>query len=235
MDFPRCVAALPLALCAAGCITGGQTLDGSDYHVHFPAARASFEIERKGAADEHHPGSCRLTLEATRAPGSSTQPLGAGESQRFKGVDFPGPDTLALDFELHAFNAWFALGDSIAPNVRGAALVGISAFERDLAIEGASAHVSDADIFVLPLVGAELEWEPVEHLSAYARYLLACDEEDDLAPVLRMFETGLRARLHRNLALFAGWRDWRYDEERTFESDVDLNLEGGVLGVELCF
>lgn len=226
---------LLLASCASGCITGGQTLDGSDYHVHFPAARASFEIEPRGDPDEHRPGFGRVTLEATRAPGSSTQALGAGESQRFKGVVFPGPDTLALDFELSVFNAWIALGDRIAPDVRGAALVGISAFERDLEIAGAAAHVSDADIFVLPLLGAELEWEPVEHLSAYARYLFACDSENDLAPVLRMFETGLRAQLHRNLALFAGWRDWRYDEERSFESDVDLNLEGGVLGVELCF
>ncbi len=239
--YPRRVTLLRLvlllvpALLGASCVTGSQTIDGSDYHVRFPAARVNIDLKRAAGRDEDARGFCVLTLEATRALGSSTQELGPGDSQRFKGVDFSGPDSLDVRFELDVFNLWFALGDEVAPGVRVSAMAGIAAIERDLELTGASAHVKDADLFLLPTLGAEVGYEPIEHARLYARYLLACDTEDDLAPALRMFEGGLRVQPQRNLALFAGWRDWRYDEERVFESNVDLDIEGTLLGFELCF
>ncbi|MBK7642319.1 MAG: hypothetical protein IPJ19_04610 [Planctomycetes bacterium] len=233
----RCTITLAfLGLACAGCLSRGDSIEGKDYHVEFPQARISLAMHTDRDGEPVEPGAqAALVLEATRARGSSRQQLGAGDTLRFKQTDFTGPGPLDVDFELDVFSLLYRGGMPLGSNFEGAVLVGGSGFSRYLHLDGVGANVSDSDFFLLPAAGAELEWQAMDGVSLYSRYLIDCDTDNHLAPVLRMFEAGLRVQPHANLALFAGWRDWRYDEQRPSESDLVFEIEGAVLGFELLF
>jgi hypothetical protein len=109
--------------------------------------------------------------------------------------------------------------------------LGVDSTEVRLRAEG-GADGSDGQLRAGFLVGGRASVRPIALFDLYAQYTANLMESETIA---QDTEVGVELNLLRNLALFAGYRWWRYEETFSNESNWRIKIRGPTAGAAVRF
>ncbi|MFQ5655087.1 MAG: hypothetical protein ACE5GW_10195, partial [Planctomycetota bacterium] len=160
--------------------------------------------------------------------------LTASEAIRFQGTSFSGPGRVSADYELAVWSLSMRSGYMFAQAIALEGITGASFVSREMELESGVRSERDSDIFIGPLIGIAASVRASSWLSFEARttQMLAT------APPMSLGTTEIGAEMipSPNLAVFAGWRWWEYEEEGlNINSDIELQMSGPTLGLRVRF
>ena len=217
-----------------------------DGEVFFPSGRLSLELDHlvRGpvpsddgeARRESVLPTLSVDLEVGHAGGDSLQTLGPTESIRFDGEVVDGPAGLRSDFELCSGHVGARGGLEIAEQLRLEILLTGSAGSLDLLIQEAGTRLHERLLAGGPGIGVRGEWHPREEFNVYVQameHFLLLGRQSDTAS-LGTIDVGVGIRPIEHVRLFGGWRWLNYENEKN-SSDIELELSGPVVGVQLEF
>lgn len=227
---------LPFVACTAGCVVWTDStvdIEGEDENVVFPLARASWELipNTRGEEMEAVEGTLTLDLEAAYTEADFNQNLSSGRSINFDHVEFPGPSRVAGDADLITASASVRGGMMILEQLRLEGILGVGLSHMDLELESGATRERDINTAVGPLFGARFTWQPLTAAGLYAQgTVLAGVEHTSVA----VGEVGIVLTPIRPVSIVGGWRWLGYREDRS-RSDVDLDLSGPIVGLQVTF
>jgi|GEM_PF-3428228 len=234
------------ALVAVGCGVPPKDINLGDKGVFFPSLRITTAEPLSLASKETpaDPESMRkpertfsIELDLSGGSGDDSQSLQSGESIRFEGTTFSGPGTVDGEFDLVAGSLALRVDMPRSESARAAFLVGLGFTELDLELSQNGTKERDTSSALGLMLGVLAEIQFSSRTSFQGRFTLMLgktggDEDDGV--VLTQLEAGLLWAIAGGVSVFGGFRHWSYEQNRT-GSDVDIEMSGPVLGVQIGF
>jgi hypothetical protein len=167
------------------------------------------------------------------------QNVAAGRQVSLDGTTIAGPTNIRSRARLIDTTANARTGFSVADLFRLEALGGFEILATETALSGAGLQTTDRRTFGGVFAGVRAGLRPHEMIEFYglgSLGFLASAKGDGASLRVTKLEVGARIMPVEYLGLFAGyrWSDYWQDRDHD-ESDVDLELYGPVLGLELRF
>jgi len=213
------------------------------------------DVEREGAAEgggaspsaEPVPARPRsiagFELDFAFVSGRDDQDVPGGESIRLDNRTFDGPVTLSHDFDLTLGGVAYRGGARVGGGLEAEALVGVGGTWLRIESDGGGQDDDLSEGSYGALVGAVVTWLPEEtfgggpvafsdRFELYGRtsWIVGFVAEDTR---VLTWEVGARARIFRELGIFAAYRDIDYRLDNGRKSDVSVEVAGPAIGVEL--
>jgi len=169
-----------------------------------------------------------LELHLGLARGDETQDLGPGDVVALGGRSLFGPDTLDIDYELRRASLGLLLGrQTEAISAYGIIGAGWQEVEVDVSSGAQDAHGSEEWTGVLGGLG--FQWTPFAVLGLESRAALTTDLVSDSTEL----ELAVVLLPRSTMSLALGWRWLEVHTVVESESDVDLELDGPLLGLRV--
>jgi hypothetical protein len=224
----------------AGCNTTSVDIESEDRNSFFPALRVSYPFFPNPQQESSSPAprvSGRLALDAdvSWGQGDASQALPVGENVNFDGVQFNGPTRVTQDYDLLVGTMNLRGGFGLRDLVFIEGLVGVGATRLDLTLESPLQRESDRSVSLGPGAGLRGTVAPLSWLEAYVQIHGLIGFGEGEVRTLETVEAALRIAPTSYIAIFAGWRWWDYEQERSGESDLELKLSGPLLGLQFTF
>lgn len=152
------------------------------------------------------------------------------------GVAIPGPARVQIDADnLHGHVAG-RTGFRVADQVSLEGIIGLGIDHTEIRIRSGGVDAGAGNIRPGFLFGGRVTFRPIPLFDLYAQSTLNLIKVDDDGTYTQEHQVGVDLNLTRNVAIFSGYRWWRYDEdEMSSGSDVDVEVHGPTAGVALKF
>jgi len=223
--------ALLLAPGLAGCIAT-TPVQVTDRDVFVPSARVSVQLSGgEEAPSRPHSGSA-LELGVTGASGSDGQSLAAGQLPVVVGGQtFTGPQQLTNQFDFRYYEAVYR-GRMFFDDLLGLEFLGGLAFTSlDLTVTSPGRRATEArsDGGISAGIGGLVRMLPSTILQARWTAFVSSDTSAQRIEIHAVQAFG------RNVALRAGWTDWKLSSKDNFSSEFRIRFSGPALGLDLMF
>jgi hypothetical protein len=165
------------------------------------------------------------------------QYLQGGEEIDFKDFSISGPAPVAAESELFQFSISSRGGVWYRDKVAVEPLVGLGWSYNRLQVQSGIQQGRDYSWSIGPLGGMQIRVYPIQWLGLYAMGTIygGFGEGDSDFISIGRGEIGLILNPVAGISFLGGWRWLSYREERHSGSDVDLDLSGPLLGLQLVF
>lgn len=174
-----------------------------------------------------------LLLEVTEVDGEDEQELAPGELVQLDGIDFLGPDTLTVGYELHQQTLAYAFGwDSPEQHVDAGLELGLGRVQSELELASGTSRASESDTWDGFHLAAGLTWAATAFIGLEGRVAVLTDL-DDVGSEYKTIELGTRLFPRSPVALFAGWRWVDVYEDHEDSSDLDLRASGPAVALRV--
>jgi hypothetical protein len=174
-----------------------------------------------------------ILLEVTELDGDDEQELAPGERVELDGIDFFGPGTLAVGYELHHQVLAYAFGMALPEQHLDAGLeLGLGRVQSELELASGVTRASETDTWDGFHLAAGLTWAASALVGLEGRVAVIADL-DDVGSEWKTIELGTRLFPRSPVALFAGWRWVDVYEDHEFSSDLDLRASGPALALRV--
>ena len=229
----------------AGCGTptppppDATTIHASDRSVFMPAGRIATNITGRGGRPSEAQSGHALEFSFLNGSGSDTQSLSSTQVPiKFGGETFSGPRQLRHDFKLDWYELdyrWRKFPDEGAFGIEG--LAGVALPRLDFRVSSSTRQASES--FGAPglALGAGVIWRFRPATSVQGRIVYYAGSDDDINRATRA-ELYLIQGLGRNVAVRAGYVNWSLHvnrQDRKNNSDIDLQLSGPSIGLDILF
>ena len=219
--------ALASCLALAGCTS--TPIEVRDSGVFQPGGRLLVRFKEPEAGK---PWS-GILLDVTEVDDEDEQELAPGEHVVLDGVDFFGPDTLAVEYELHQQCLAYAFGMEFPDQHLDASLeLGLGRVQSELELASGATRASETDTWDGFHLAAGLTWAATALVGLEGRVALITDL-DDVGSEWRTIELGTRLFPRSTFALFAGWRWVDVYQDHEDSSDLDLRASGPALALRI--
>ena len=120
------------------------------------------------------------------------------------------------------------------------AILGLRIDKTEVRLRGNGLSGTDEDVRAGLLVGARATVRPIPHFDLYVQYTESLLDHyagfGGLGVTTSELQAGIDLNLTRNIAIFAGYRWWTYEEESLASgSDWDIDIRGPTAGASLKF
>jgi hypothetical protein len=216
-------------------------VDVSDRSVFQPTLRGAFEIGGSGAEAPSEPKSGHaIEFELTGAKGDATQNLFTGQTVRFAGQAFLGPQQIKHEFDFSFLDVAYRWRRFFGSGVVGIELLGGIGFLGYEHTMTGPTQQAKADLGSAGLVGGVgFLWRIRPTTSFQTRLTVYGSGKDDAVNGAARFEVMIVQALGRHAALkggIAGWGLHAANERSTSNaSDLRVGFGGPTLGLELMF
>jgi hypothetical protein len=226
-----------------------KDVEVEDGSVLFPVVRAVWNIDPKlgevesarGDATAQRQGvdldramQIAVELDVSKGSGESTQNLSGSEMISFDGVSLFGPTSVDVDFDVTFATAAARFRWPVVPTVSIDGLLGVGLDRLDIKLRDNGQSVRDTTTTMGPLVGARVNWQPIDLLGAYGKVFGYVGVVGDEVVSHLGAEVALTVSPFRQIEIFGGWRVWSYEEDRA-GSDVELEMSGPIVGLQVEF
>lgn len=231
------IAVLGIALLAGCAGPSPSTIQIRDRGVVQPGLRIGANFRGEPEAPANLPAAMGFELGAMRASGEGSQTLAAGQQPIVFGErTFATQQELRHEFDFAYYDfSWrwrhYFEGGPVGFELLG----GFAAAELDVAVSSAAQSARESLGNAGVQVGFGLLWRIRPGTTVQAR-MSVYDGLPSGVDEVRRAELSLVQALGRNVALRAGYADWRVKaDDGDSVSDVKLSFSGPVLGLELAF
>lgn len=215
-----------LAALLSGCFNDLQI---KEHGALAPSAKFSYNL----LSSEQSSKTEVLEADVAYIRGKSTIRLTDKEKTTFNVTQFNGP--LAVDASYGLLNSMLGIrtGKIYKDSVGAEFLAGIDYLWTDLKLQsGTKSDSKNIDSFG-PYFGGKLSYKPADYFTLYARFLM-------IVSLMSMdgsiFDGGASVRLHKNISMFAEWRNFSaLIHTPMSESNIVVNISGPRVGVEVAF
>jgi opacity protein-like surface antigen len=257
------LASIPLFTVASTC-SGPIPIQVDDRDRFTPSGRASYEIlpgnaQRRGGAlldvvtgrseamgdaagetaDQPRRRTFQYTLsvegEMTGFDARDEMQVDVGDEVAL-GATIAGPARVQIDADnLHGHVAG-RTGFRVADLFSVEGILGLGIDHTEIQIRSGGVDEGAGNIRPGFLFGGRVTLRPIPLFDLYAQSTLNVIKVDDDDAYSQEHQVGVDLNLTRNVAVFGGYRWWKYDEDAMSSgSDVDLEIEGPTAGVALKF
>lgn len=230
--------------------TSTEDIKGRDNTVFTPAFRASTQLlpytpspYSGSAASDTPPAPARrakfhlfLDFDLATGQGDSDQSVGTGKNVEYGDATIAGPATVEHEYTLTVASAAGRAGWLFGDRFALEGLLGLGLTSLDMEVSSGSTSDDDSTTGLGALIGMQLAFYLRPDVAIEARFSSLANTNSDEATVLDAYETVVKYRAASDVDLFAGWRWWDLEQERSDgDSDVFLKISGPTLGVQLRF
>jgi hypothetical protein len=225
-----------LAVLALGGCGTGTRIEAEDNRVFLPSVRASYNFAKGNEASSESQDGQAIEVGMSRARGSGSQVLAAGQSPVFlEGKTFNGPEQLKNEFDFSFTNVSWRLRKSLQDRpMAWEVLLGAGYSRLGLAVSSSTQRAFEHFSTLGPHGGVGVIWRVHPTTSVQARYTRFFTVSDGVNEV-DQGELFLAKALHENLIVRAGYAGWRAKGQVLLSSDFRLRFSGPALGLELSF
>ena len=232
------IPALLLAPVLAGCIAT-TPVKITDHNVFQPSARVSIQLSGEPEVPSRPHDGAAFEFSVTGGNGSDGQSLAAGALPVVVGGQtFTGPQQLNHKFEFRYVESVYRLRLFLndALGFEGLIGLGYASFDLTTTAPGRRATEDRGDGGFAGGIGGLWRVLPSTSLQARVSFFESFGDisEDDGISARRIDIHAVQA-FGRNVALRAGWSDWKLKSKNSPNSEIKARFYGPALGLELMF
>jgi hypothetical protein len=229
-----------LVVVAAGCATVPlTTIEAHERNVLLPSARIGWNLTPRSETPSRPADGHGLEFTAYGGSGTDTQELVSGQLPvESGGQTFLAPQTLQHDFDVRVYQLAWRWRQFLADPVGLEVIAGAGYTRLDLEVSSASQRASESlsSTGVVAGIGALWRVRPSTTLHARVEWFGSADS-NGITEADRM-ELSLAQAIGRHVVARVGYARSAFYSERSESaglSDIELDLRGPLLGVELQF